>query len=295
MEGLFMGKHFLATISNETDHLFGIRFICSFFNRMSEHRVTLLHICSLDSNKEALASIWEKPNDGPPEQIPAEAQIAITKAQKLLRDHNVPVDNVLTKTVAKRYGKVKDIIIESARGHYDAIVLGRRASYTLQWMFERPADETFQAMIREHSCVSPLWICPDVDPGRKNILLCIDGSENSYRAVDHVGYILSGQGQHTITLLHVENSVGTACVEYFLRAEDILQNHNISSKLINRTVIWGLTASGTILSESKKGNFAVVAVGMGGKKQGEGSDRMAGATTAKLISKLEKTSLWCCP
>lgn len=290
-----MGKHFLATISNDSDHLFGVRFICSFFNKMSENRVTLLHIRTLDSSKKALGSIWDNPNDAPPDQIPVEAKKSINKAQKLLRDHNVPVDHVLTKTVAERYGKVKDIIIESASGHYDAIVLGRRASYTLQWMFERSADETFQALIREHSCVSPLWICAGVDPDRKNVLLCIDGSENACRAVDHVGYILSSQDQHTITLLHVENSVGTECVEYFRRAEAILHGHNINPQQVKQKVVWGLSVSRTILSEAKKGNYSVVAVGMGGKKQGKEKGRMASTTTAKLISKLEKTSLWCCP
>lgn len=290
-----MEKHFLATISNEADHLFGIRFICSFFNKISENRVTLLHICRFDDKTHALTSMWDSPHDGNSVQISLEAKQSIHKAQKLLSDYKVPIDQVLVKTVAEKYGKINDIIIESSRGLYDAIVLGRRASYTLQWIFDRPADETFQAMIRDHSCVSPLWICPDVDPSRKNVLLCIDGSENGYRAVDHVGFILSSQDQHKITLLHVENSVGTECVEFFRRAEAILQGHKIDARRINRKVIWGPSVSDTILSEIKKGNYAVVALGMGGQKQREGSTRMAGSTTAKLISKLEETSLWCCP
>lgn len=290
-----MGKKFLATISNEADHLFGVRFICTFFNRMSENRVTLLHICKIDSSKRTVTSIWDKPGEDTPGPIPLEAKKSIQNAQKLLSRYNVPVDHILTKTVAEKYGKVKDIIIESAKGYYDAIALGRRVSYTLQWIFERPSDETFQAMIKEHSCVSPLWICPDVDPGRKNVLLCIDGSENGFRAVDHVGYILSSQSQHKITLLHVENSVGTECVKFFERAVTILKSHNIGAKRINQTVIWGLSISGTILGEVKKGKYAVVALGMGGHEKRKGSCSMAGTTTAKLIRKLEKTSLWCCP
>ena len=290
-----MEKHFLATISSEADHLFGVRFICSFFKQMSENRVTLLHICRLDDEKKVLASMWDSPDDSNTGLIPPGAQKSIQKAKRLLNDYKMPVSQVLAKSVAEKYGKVKDILTESARGHYDAIVLGRRVSYALQWMFERPADETFQAMIREHSCVSPLWICPDMDPGRKNVLLCIDGSENGYRAVDHVGYILSSQDQHKIILLHVENSVGTECVEYFRRAGEILHGHCINAKRITQKVIWNSSVSGAILSEIKNGDFAAVAIGMGGQRKGKGNARIASTTTAKLLSKLEKTSLWCCP
>ena len=290
-----MEKHFLVTVSNEAEHLFGVRFICSFFHEMPENRVTLLHICRHASGKKTLTTMWENSHQEKQVQIPLEAQKSIQKAHKLLRQNKVPLDHVLTKTAMEKYGKVKDIVAESARGHYDAIVLGRRVSYTLQWMFERPADETFQAMIREHSCISPLWICPDVEPARKNVLLCIDGSENCYRAVDHVGRILSSQQQHAITLLYVENTIGTECVEFFKRAVSILLGHNVQAGRIEQKVVWGVSAASTILSESQKGNFAVVAVGMGGNKQAQGIGTMAGKTTAKLISKLKNTSLWCCP
>jgi hypothetical protein len=289
-----MEKHFLATISSEADHLFGIRFICSFFNEMSENKVTLLHIYRLDSKTHALTSMWDSPQDSNSVKISLEAKKSIHKAQMLLSDYKVPVDQVLVKTVAEKYGKIKDIIIESSRGMYDAIVLGRRASYALQWMFDRPSDETFQAMIKEHSCVSPLWICPDVDTNRKNVLLCLDGSEMGYRAVDHVGFMLSSQERHKITLLHVGNECAE-CGEFFLRAEAILHTHKINPERIDRKIAWGLSVPGTILSEINKGNYAVVALGMGDKKLREGRFSIAGSTTAKLIGKLEKTSLWCCP
>lgn len=290
-----MNKHFLATVSNEIDHLFGLQFICSFFSKMSENKVTLFHICRDQNLKATLTSIWDNPHDVSAAPIPVEVKKSIEKAQLILQDHQVPVDHVVTKTVAEKYGKVKDILAESARGQYDAIVLGRRASYALQWVFDRPADETFQSMIRENSCVSPFWICPDVEPGRKNVLLCIDGSENGYRAVDHVGFILSNQEQHNITLLFVEKTVGIESVEIFERAVSILLEHKIKATRIQRTVVWGLSVPNTIISEAKKGKYAVVAIGLGGKQQDGVNTRVAGPTAVKLISKLEKTSLWCCP
>ena len=293
-----MERHFLATISNEIDHLSGVRFLCTFFNTISNKRFTIFHIYQKNSPKEVPASLPEK-SESPGVTATASTDFApqpsIQMAQQLLADRSVPLEHITIKTVSEKAGKVKDILAECAQGHYDAIVLGRRASYLLQWMFGRPSDETFQAMIRESNCVSPFWICPDTDPNRKNVLLCIDGSENCYRAVAHVGSILARQDQHTITLLYVEKNLDIDCVAFFEKATSILLSHKINAKRINRSVVWGLSVSGTILAESAKGSYAVVAIGLGGRKNETGGGRIAGPTTIKLISKLEKTSLWCCP
>ena len=289
-----MKKHFLVTISDDTDNLFGVRFACSFFSSFSEHKLTLLHICRLDSHdmNKALMDMWSNPE----ENLPIGARRAIDKSKNILAQSKISIDQVITKTVAERYGKVKDILAEGAQGLYDAIILGRRAAYSLQWMFEKPADETAHAMIRENCCASPLWICPEPEAGRKNVLLCVDGSDDSYRAADHVGYILSAQTHHNITLYHVENGTVSDSAELFKKAENILHEHNIGSERINRVNSWGLTVAGSILSESEKGGYAAVAVGLHGQEHGLLKDfNLAGGTTAKLVSKIEKASLWCCP
>ncbi|TKB06885.1 universal stress protein [Desulforhopalus sp. IMCC35007] len=293
-----MERHFLATISNEIDHLSGVRFLCTFFNTISNKRFTIFHIYPKDNPQKAPPSFPEKSESSDETATVStdfDPRLSIQKAQQLLTDRSVPPENIVIKTVPEKAGKVKDILAECAQGHYDAIVLGRRASYLLQWMFDRPSDETFQAMIRESSCVSPFWICPDTDPKRRNVLLCIDGSENCYRAVAHVGSILARQDQHTITLLYVEKNLDIDCVAFFEKATSILLSHKINAKRINRSVVWGLSVSGTILAESAKESYAVVAIGLGGRKNETGGGRIAGPTAIKLISKLEKTSLWCCP
>lgn len=293
-----MKKHFLVTISNDTENLYGVRFACSFFNMLSEHTLTLLHICRLDSNdmNKALTEMWRDPDDDLKDQLPVGARRALEKSREILSQCRFTIDQVITKTVAERYGKVNDILSEGAQGLYDAIILGRRATYALQWMFEKPGDEIAHAMIRDNCCPSPLWICPEPELGRKNVLLCIDGSENSFRAVDHVGYILSAQDHHTITLFRVEIGGGDESNEFFNRAERILHEHGIGSERINRSSTWGLTVAGAILGESDKGGYAAVAVGMHGQEHGLLKDyNLTGGTTAKLITKIEKASLWCCP
>ncbi|MCP3890925.1 MAG: universal stress protein [Desulfobulbaceae bacterium] len=293
-----MGKQFLVTISSSVDHLFGVKFICSFFNKMSDDRVTLFHICRRDSNdmNKILLAQWDDSASNIQGHLSVGTRRSINKAKGILGESKMSIDQIITKTVDERYGKVKDILGESSRGFYDAIILGRRASYSLQWMFERSADETVQAMIKDSSCSSPLWICPESEPGRKNVLVCVDGSENAYRAVDHVGYILSTQHQHTITIFHVENGNGEESEGMFQRAEAILQEHNIGTDRISRNSIRGISASRSILGEIKNGGYSAVALGMRGQTRGLLRDlNLAGGTTLKLISKIDKTALWCCP
>lgn len=293
-----MKKHFLVTISNDIEHLFGIRFLCSFFNTIGKHQVTLLHICRTDDNAMAktLNQMWQGPNEGIEGQITVQARRAISKAKEMLTQHNMAIEHMMTKTCAERYGKVKDILHEGAQGLYDAIILGRRASYSLQWIFERPADETVQAIIRDSGCTTPLWICPESEPGRTNVLICLDGSENSLRAVDHVGYIVAGQEQHKITLFHAVGGTKGMDDEIFQRAEALLHAHDIAAGRISRKTNRGLSVVGTIMGELEHGRYAAVAMGLRGEKQErEKSVGIAGGTAAKFISKLEKASLWICP
>ena len=123
-----MNKHFLVTISNDVEHLYGVRFICSFFKEMSEHTLTLLHICRLDGNGTSKSS--DRDVDRSRRKIQSHftvgARRSIDRAMALLSKSKMSIDQIITKTVAERYGKVKDILTEGSNGLYDAIILGRR-------------------------------------------------------------------------------------------------------------------------------------------------------------------------
>jgi hypothetical protein len=218
------------------------------------------------------------------------------KAITLLNDSTMSVDEMITKTFAERYGKVKDILKEGSSGLYDAIILGKRASYALQWFVERPADEMAKAIITDSSISTPIWICPAPEKGRKNVVVCVDGSEGSLRAVDHVGYILSKQEQHNLTLLYVENGAGLDSQKIFEKSKESLKEHAIDPARISTETTWGINVAGTILSFAEKGGFAAIAIGLKGVEKGI-LKRMslAGGTTVSLIERTEKISLWCCP
>lgn len=293
-----MNKHFLVTVSFDSADLTGVAFLCSFFQKLSEHQATLFHICRLDSNNmnATLLEMWGDPKDNTASQITVGAQRALGKAKSMLAESHMSVDQVITKTFEERYGKVKDILNEGTEGLYDAIVLGKRASYTLQSFFERAADETAQKIIKESTLSTPLWICPESDQLRKNVLVCVDGSENGLRAVDHVGYIISKQPQHSLTLFHVQNNAGGGGDDIFTAARNVLKEHNIDESRIHTDSSWGVSVAGTIMSFAEKEGFAAIAFGLRGMQAGLFKNmKLAGGTASNLIAKTDKISLWCCP
>lgn len=293
-----MNKDFLVTVSFDSSDLTGVGFLCSFFQQLSEHQVTLFHICRLDSNNmnSTLLEMWENPAEKDSVQITVGAQRALEKAKSMLAESHMSVDHVITKTFAEQYGKVRDILNEGAEGLYDAIVLGKRASYTLQSFFERAADETAQKIIKESTLSTPLWICPQSDYKRKNVLVCVDGSENGFRAVDHVGYIISNQPQHSLTLFYVQTGGDPGANEVFTSARNVLNEHSIAESRIHTDTRWGLSVSGTIMNYAEKEGFAAIAFGLRGAQEGLLKNmKFAGGTASSLIAKTDKIALWCCP
>jgi hypothetical protein len=70
----------------------------------------------------------------------------------------------------------------------------------------------------------------------------------------------------------------------------------VSAKRILRKISWGISVSGAMEKEIKKGEYAVIAIGMkGDSARNISTQYLTGDTTAKLISRIQKTSIWCCP
>ncbi len=293
-----MSFHILINISSDNENLFGVRFFHSFFKDSSPGVVTLFHISRLDSRNSShtLMEIWNHPEGDGQEALSSRARKSLDRATRYLKDCDVTIDEVKTKTVRERFGKVKDILSESSYGLYDAMILGRRATYALQWLFDRPGDEVSQALIKDTTLECPIWICAEPEEGRKNVLLCVDGSASSLRAADHVGYMLSKTKHHKVMVFHVTTTPTSNITNILKEATEILLSHDIDPKRIESKRGWGLSVPGAILGEKNSGRYAAVAVGLHGNSGGVlNSLGLQGGTTATLIKKISKAALWCCP
>lgn len=291
--------HFLINISSDTENLYGVRFFSSFFKNGSECDVTLFHISRLDSrdSSASLMEIWKGPEDSVLSSLNKSAQKALSRARRNLKSNAVTISEMKTKTVQERYGKVKDIIGEGSAGLYDAMVLGCRATYALQWLFDRPGDEIPKALIQDTTLSCPLWVCKEPEEGRENILLCVDGSESSMRAADHVGYILNHTPDHKVTVFHVATAADDKSQEIIESAAKILRSHNIAEDRIDKKTGWGVSLANVILAEKNRGRYAVIAMGVRGNQKGSllGTIGMGGDTAATLIGKISKAALWIIP
>ncbi len=293
-----MHLHFLITLSSNTEKLYGVQFVSSFFHQSSPCNVTLFHICRLESldSSQVLMEMWKKPDEKIRGKLTVEAKRSIDRATRILKKGNIVVDQMITKTVEGRLGKVKDILTEGSKGYYDAIVLGRRATYALQWLLGNPADEIPQALIKDSSLLCPLWVCCEPEPGRKNVLLCVDGSRCSLQAAIHVGYILKSAKEHKVTIFHVTTSLSDDTDEMFEEASAILLKQGVESSRIHYKSTLGMSVVGSILKEKNKGEYAVIAVGVLGKDSNSSTRRkLMGGTTSNLIQKVVKAAVWCCP
>jgi hypothetical protein len=114
-----MNKHFLVTISSDAANLFGVRFVSTFFNKTSDYKVTLLHICRLDGDdmSKTMNEMWLSPGEKTECKITGSLKRSLDRARELLGKGHISIDRTLTKTAVERYGKVKDILTEGSQGH----------------------------------------------------------------------------------------------------------------------------------------------------------------------------------
>jgi nucleotide-binding universal stress UspA family protein len=124
----------------------------------------------------------------------------------MMIQEGVHPDHIEVVTQPKMNGTARDIITAAENGSFDAVVIGRRGISRLQ--------ETFSGSVTsnliEHSRVVPLWIV-DGEIASNRIMIAVDGSESSLRAVDHLCFMLTGNTRIVVTLFHVIPLFGDYC------------------------------------------------------------------------------------
>nr|WP_320015743.1 universal stress protein [uncultured Desulfobacter sp.] len=118
----------------------------------------------------------------------------------------IPADRIELKTQVRQLGLAKDIIEYAQKNLFDAVLMGRRRLAGIQKAFTFSASSS----VLERSQVIPVWLV-DGTPTSKNLLVAVDGSESALMAVDHASFMVSGNTDIQVTLLHVMNSARNYC------------------------------------------------------------------------------------
>lgn len=286
-----MEKHLLLTVSEQKSALHGARFLAGFFGNKEEVKLTLFYTIPRP------AAVWtgEKTREKVVEQEDmarkneAKAKKALQEAKSEVIKLGFSEDRVLTRLQVRQFSKVKDILEEGERGLYDAIVLGKRG---LNW-FEEAFDESVTKEILEsrHNC--PIWICRRPDPERKGVLLCMDGSEGSYRMADHVGFVLGAEQRHPVKIFVIKGRALQDTPEAIIaKGRELLAKSKVPNVRVSASAIDASNPARAILREAEEGGHAAVAAARGEQEKSLMDKMFLGSVTMTLFREIENAALW---
>jgi hypothetical protein len=253
-----------------------VRFVNAFFRNKDQIKFTLFFITPLGQQTSSSVPKSEEENT---------CDLALEKSMHSLITGGFMQENVLCKIKKRIVSAARDIITEGNKGLYDAIVLGRRGITRLEELIK----DSVSIRVLEEKRKSPIWICRQIDPKRKDVLVCVDGSEESLRMVDHVGFFLSGEPDHKITLLHVQQEP-TETDSMFQQAMESLKEHDIDESRVQSKIVKSSNVASTIEQEARTGMFSAIAVGYTGK--GRRGVLTIGSVATKLCYEVTGSALW---
>jgi len=236
-----------------------------------------------------------------------DAQTMLEKYKARMVRMGIAEKRIDMATQPRLLGLAKDILERAQEGLYDAIVVGRRGLSLAQKAFLGSVT----GKLAEHSRVIPVWMV-DGNVTSTRIMVAVDGSECSLRAVDHLSFMVGQNPNVTVTLFHVTPRLRNYCVIDFDEKEtDIqqvitqsnkrcidrfyaharqkfeeagIQEKQIEIKVTKRTVNVGKA----ILDQAKKGNYGTVVIG----RRGASKAFFMGSVSRYVLDRTSNRALW---
>ncbi|MBU0681621.1 MAG: universal stress protein [Proteobacteria bacterium] len=282
--------HFLITVG-DTRSTDGIAFITSFFEIREDMRVTLLLVVPGSSSAEpCLGEEWLAPDEKGAIVISSQQEKILEASRRSLCQSGIRREHIDTKIMAKVDSTGMAIIREGHHGNYDAVVLGSRGLSGLEKFLDGSVCDEMLAQVFDF----PLWVCRNPEVGRKNVLLCLDGSDTAIRVADHVGYMLANQEEHSITLFHVEQGQTIDISDVFGEARERLVDNGVAEERIFTKTVKALRVGHAIQREAEEHKYAVVALGLLGRQHEGIKGWFMGTKSTELLKQLDKAVLWGC-
>ena len=233
----------------------------------------------------------------------------VDDARNVLVKANVQEKQVGVILQEREVGIARDIIEESKKG-YDAVVLGRRGLSKLEDIFLGSVSSKIVQRVGK----IPVWVVGG-DIQSTKMLIAVDASENSSKAVDYVGSF-AAETEAELTLYHVIRSFGLGFLEDFsLRDEDIdafveeaesnvqrmfrsyretLERAGVATARIStKHILQGQSRAADIIREAKDGDYGTIAMGRRGLSKVH--EFLMGRVTNKVLSRAEGFAIWIVP
>ncbi len=286
-----MEKHLLLTVSEQKSSLQGARFVAGFFMNKDVVKLTLFYTMprppAVWTGEKTRQKVEEQENTARKQE--AKAKKALQEAKKEVVGLGFPEEKIAVRLRMRQMGKAKDILEEGGQGLYDAIVLGKRG---LNW-FEEAFEGSVSKDLLEAGSGCPIWICRRSEPDRKGVLLCMDGSEGSYRLAEHVGLILGSEQRHSVKIFVVKGRALKAQPEEIItQTKERLARSKVPNVRVSASAVEASNVSKAILREADEGKYAAVAVARGREEKGFMDKVFMGSVSMALFREIEHAALW---
>ena len=235
------------------------------------------------------------------------AQRFLDKALDILVAGGVPKNNVAVILQECKVGIARDIIEESLRG-YKGVVVGRGG-------LSRPGQPFLGSLsnkIVEKTQDVPVWVI-----GRgirtKKMLLAVDASENSRKAVNYIGTVAAAS-EAEITLFHVVRKFGylndptlrqveiegfweqvKSDIPRMFRSYQVsLEKAGITPlRISSEAMLDSPSRSGDIIREAREGAYGTIVMGRRGVSKVR--DFLMGRVTSKVLNQAKDFAVWIVP
>jgi len=216
-------------------------------------------------------------------------------------------DNIEEKAMPRASDNVRDLLFEAEHGLYDAMVLGRRGLSKAQEMFVGSVTNK----VVQHAERIPVWVVGGQVDSHK-ILCAVDGSEGALKAVDHLAFMVSGNPDVHITLVHVSASLARYCTldfdqdmaseleedlitgqdrcmdDFHAKAQRVLEDAGIHEDQIELESLGGTSVSGTLIDLVKKEGYGTVVLG----RRGQNRSFFLGHVSDKIVAACRQAAVW---
>ncbi len=238
------------------------------------------------------------------------ANAVLDRFKARVLDGGVDESRIKTVSMPKLSGIAKDILDYSQNNRLDAVVVGRRGVSKVQ----ETLLGSVTAKLLQHSRVTPVWVVSDnQEPAR--IMAAVDGSESALRVMDHVSFMLRGNPDAALALVHVKPRFGDfAAIDFkesdqelgelliqgeqrrvdnfFGRASKMLREAGIGENQVSiRDVACNINVGKTIVKEARKGNYGTVVVG----RSGMNKSFFMGSVSRHVLDKTSNRTVWLVP
>ena len=307
-----MDKKILLAVDDSLQSKYAVKYAVAISSTVKDLYYVLFHV-------QPMISLYLKDEAHKSPQARAELDKVTKKndksARKILEQYNkdmvsMGIDEARIEVVTqpRALGLAKDIIDFAHVGRYDAIVVGSRRMSRLQKVFMGSVSSN----LLEHSQYIPVWIV-DGEVTSDKIMVAVDGSESSIRAVDHISFMLMGNINVEITLLHVmskarefyEDSLDeepseeledlvTSCDkkridQFYALAVKKFKEAGISENQIEILTVEQRNRPGRVIIETAaKGKFGTVVIG----RRGINKSFFTGSVSHHVINKISGCVLW---